>query len=110
MNKNLVRDLAILGFLLAVAFLAKMELINAIIAVWIGIWVMVKLFKPFFRSEQNAENLSEVDFIPNPRHIIFNLLFTNKRKSTLFVMIWWISGIGIMVVTYQIITALFISP
>ena len=72
MKKNLVRNLTIVAGLFVIAFFAKMEAINAIIAIWIGIWSMIKLFKPFFKSGESVGNLSTVDFIPEPRHITFN--------------------------------------
>lgn len=109
-KKNIARDLAVFAGLFVVAFLAKMEAINAIIAIWIGIWAMVKLFKPFFEAGEDSRNLSAGDFIPNFWNITSNLLYSDKRKSTFLILMWWVLGIGIMAATYKVLTALFISP
>lgn len=108
MKKNLLRDLLILFALVVVAFLAKMEAINGIIAIGIGIWAMVRLFKPFFKSRDEQVQLELYDFIRPINYQVGYLLLGYKRKLIALVILWWILGIGIVVAIYEILTGLFI--
>jgi hypothetical protein len=87
-----------------------MKAINGIIAIGVGIWAMVKLFKPFFMSGEVPEKVWAGDFIPTIRKQISKILFGYQRKQNVFIILWWILGIGIMFITYKILTVLYISP
>jgi hypothetical protein len=108
--KNLVRDWIIIIALVLVAFLAKMEAINGIIAIGVGIWSMVKLFKLFFMSGEESEEVWAGDFIPRIHRQISNILSGHKCTQNILILLWWILGIGIMFGTFKTLTALFISP
>ena len=107
MKKNLLRDLLILTALVVVAYLARMEAINGIIALGVGIWAMIKLFNPFFKSGEETEQLEVWDFI-RPIQYQLGHLFGYKRRPIALVILWWIFGIGITIGTYELFTVLFI--
>jgi hypothetical protein len=86
-----------------------MKATNGIIAIGVGIWAMVKLFKPFFMSGEEPEEVWAGDFIPTIHKQISKILFGYQRKQNVLIILWWILGIGIMFITYKILTVLFIS-
>lgn len=54
MREILTCNLAISAGLILVAFLAKMEAINFLIALWVAILVLVKAWKPIFKTQERV--------------------------------------------------------
>jgi len=110
MDNRLVRDLLIFVGLFIIALLAKMEIINALISIWAGIWTMIRLFKLFFGSTEISDRSPAHEFIPNPHSIVSRLAFGPARKQTLLILTWWVAGIATTIVIYKLLNAILISP
>ena len=106
MNGTLIRKAVIVLAALMVAYFAKMEAINFMVAMGAGIWVMVRLFDLFFGT---MENLDFDVFIPH-HPMLFGFLQKGTRKQAFLALIWWLSGIASAIATYKLLKALFISP
>ncbi len=109
MHNRLVRNSLILLIVLLFVVSMKGKLINGLFAIWVGAWVMSKLFNPFFGPHQGFENLTISDFIPHVPIIIgtIEMIFGN-RKLTFFVLLWYSSGILVAFLTYRLLNLLLI--
>ncbi|MGB8982503.1 MAG: hypothetical protein WCC12_11550 [Anaerolineales bacterium] len=109
MHNKLVRNSLILLIVLLFVVSTKGKLVNALLAIWVGAWVMSKSFNPMFGPHQGFENLTVNEFIPEPRSRIIDLFFGSTRKQGFFVLLWWFSGISTAFLIYQLLKVLLIS-
>src|SRR5215213_8601717 len=109
MYNNLIRNGVIFLIVSLYVVSAKNELVNALFSIWVGTWVMAKLFKYLFNSAHNSANFSWYEFIPQ-RLIGIGLLFETTRKQSFLMLAWWSSGILAAFLTYELLKILLISP
>jgi hypothetical protein len=112
MRNRLVRNLTVLSIVILCVISARHPLINAVSAMFVGAWAMAKLFMYLFGPEQEFEDLTWDRFVPFPyvlRTNLIMLLHPTGRKQTLFLLLWWSSGILVTVVTYKLLNALLVS-
>lgn len=108
MSKRLVRNLAISAGLILVAFLAKMEAINFLIALWVAILVLVKVFKPLYTTHQRVGEKILDDVRPFPIALILSILWEMFSHQP-FLLLWLLASGLSGWLTYSILTLLFIS-
>lgn len=113
MHNRTVRNLTILAIVILCVVSARHPLINAVFAMFVGAWSMTKLFNSLFGPQQGFENLTVIDFFPSRELLILtliDLLCKTTRKRTIFVFVWWSSGIFVAVVIFMTLNALLVSP
>ena len=89
---------------------AKMESLNFIFSVGVGIWTMIKLYKLLFKPAEDFTNITIDRYVPNIHTLIAGLLTGDARKQTLLILIWWILGIATVIATCKLLNVLLISP
>lgn len=89
---------------------AKDGLVNAVFSIWVGAWVMTKIFKYLFNFKNDAANLPWYRFSPR-RFMWIDLMIADgiTRKQTLFVLLWWTSGVLATFLTFQFLELVLIS-
>ena len=75
MKKNLVRNLAITIALILLAFIAKMEAINFLVAACVGVFVLAKTFLPLFKFNDRIGSNIEDKLPLFPFGMIFGLIW-----------------------------------
>ena len=108
-RRNLIRNLAIALGLILIAFLAKMEAINFMIALYVGILVMIRIFKPLFASFDRFGEIVENELHPLPLALIFSLLWEILSYHPLY-SLWFLAGLFSGCLTYFLLNMLFIYP
>lgn len=108
MSKHLVRNLAISAGLILVAFLAKMEAINFLIALWVAILVLVKAYTPIFKAHERLTEKIENKIRPYPLALIFGILWELLSGHPLYYLWFLVSGLSGWLV-YSVLNLLFIS-
>lgn len=108
MHNRTTRNLVILFIVSLCVISGRHALINAIFAIFVGAWVMAKLFKYLFGPDQGFEDLEWYNFIPRPQ-LIANLLVLTTKQG-IFVLIWWLLGLLVAFVTYHFLNLLLTSP
>lgn len=108
MSKPLVRNLAISAGLILVAFLAKMEAINFLIALWVAILVLVKAWKPIFKTQERVSAKILDDVRPFPLALVLDILWEALSHRPLYTLWFFVSGLSGWLI-YSILNLLFIS-
>lgn len=108
-RRNLIRNIAIAFGLILTAFLAKMEAINFMIALYVGILVMIRIFKPLFASFDRFGEIVDNKLHPFPLALIFRFLWEILSHRPLY-SLWFFAGILSGYLTYFLLNMLFISP
>lgn len=106
MSKNIKRNLIVSILILLVLYLAKMEAINFIVAVWAGVWVMVKLWAWATALEHMAEETIFESFHSLPTFIAGALLYMTSWQ--IFPALAFLPGIATSYLTYSLLNLLFI--
>jgi len=110
MHNKLVRNSLILLIVLLFVVSTEGKLVNALLAIWVGAWVMSKLFDPMFGPHQGFENLTVEDFVPRVPLINTAIaLVLTDRKLAFFLLLWWFSGISTAFLIYQLLKVLLLS-
>ncbi len=108
MSKSLTRNLAISAGLILVAFLAKMEAINFLIALWVAILVLVKAWKPIFKTQERVGEKILNDIQPFPLALVLDILWEALSHRPLYALWFFVSGLSGWLI-YSILNLLFIS-
>lgn len=108
MSKSLPRKLAISTGLILVAFLAKMEAINFLIALWVAILVLVKAYTPIFKAHEDLGEKIESKLHIHPLALIFRIMWEILSGRPLYYLWFLVSGLSGWLV-YSILNLLFIS-
>jgi ACR3 family arsenite efflux pump ArsB len=108
MNRKLIRNLTVFAALIAIAFIAKMEAINFLLALPIGIAVTVYGFKLQEKARQWAEERIDPS-LPWFALLAFNVILdaTNLR---IYILLPMLAGLASGYAVYFTLNALFISP
>jgi VanZ family protein len=107
-SKRLVRNLAISAGLILVAFLAKMEAINFLIALWVAILVLVKAWKPIFKTQEQAGEKILNNIQPFSLALVLGIMWEALSHRPLYTLWFFVSGLSGWL-TYSILNLLFIS-
>lgn len=107
MKKRPVRNIAIILAALLVAFLAKMEMINLIIAVGAGVWMMVITWRPFFGTSEEFEKSIGYSVTPDIFSLLSGKLLEDWGYSAML-SFWLITGFGSGLGSYFLLNYLFI--
>jgi len=87
----------------------KTTFANFLFSIWVGGWVMSKVFKYLFNAKKDTANLAWYQFIP-PRYFLIDLIFSSEeRKPLAMIVIWWQIGIVSAFVIYKILDRLLLS-
>ncbi len=108
MNKNLARDLAIFSGLFVVAFLAKMEAINFLLALPIGVVVIIYAYKyqaKVYKRWMENDDQSSSWFLTFTTGLVMDL-YVWPVYFFLPVAAGFLSGY----LVFSVLNALFISP
>jgi len=108
MSKRAVRNLAISAGLILVAFIAKMEAINFLIALWVGILVLVKVYTPIIKAHERVGEKILNDMQPFPLALVLDIIWEAVSHRPLYLLLFLASGLSGWL-TYTILTLLFIS-
>ena len=108
MSKSLPRKLAIYTGLILVAFLAKMEAINFLIALWVAILVLVKAYTPIFKAHEHLAEKIEGKIRIYPLALIFRIMWEILSGRPLYYLWFLVSGLSGWLV-YSVLNLLFIS-
>lgn len=107
MKNKLVRIIVIILALLLVAFLARMEIINKILAIGAGIWMMTLTWHIFFGTSEEFEKSLGYSITPDLFSLLSGKLMDDWAYS--FMLGFWIfTGVASGYMAYIILNALFI--
>ena len=109
MSKPLVRNLVISAGLILVAFLAKMEAINFLIALWVAILVLVKTYKPIAIAYEQLNGKIENKISSFPLQLIVGIFLEAVSPPTPHLLLWLLVSGFAGWLTYSILNLLFIS-
>ena len=110
MHNSRVRNWVIFLTVVLFVIIMKGKLVNAIFSVWVGTWVMSKLFKPLFGPHQGFEDLAWYMFVPLKSPMVITLLeMLDNKKLAFFILLWYFSGILATFLTYQLLKVSLIS-
>lgn len=109
MKKQLVQSIGIILVALLVSFLARMGIVNLLIAIGAGVWMLVITWKPFFGTSEEFEKSLGYSFTPDIFSLFSGKLLEDWGYSYLL-SFWLFTGIGLGIGIYFLLNYLFISP